>query len=1142
MEGRGRLIIPFCKETHLPMGYTKKNSSNRENLNVYAASESTKKRKDPNPMGKFQGSGSLTEGVNFNLAEPEKELLKWHYRLGHIGMRRVQWLFRQGALSTSERTRRLQQAAAKLDCGPLCTACQYSKQRRKTSPGSTKRTDTNLAGALKIDKMFPGQQVSVDHFYSSSKGRLLNTYGKESDDQKYVGGCIFVDHSSGLIHVELQSHLNSHETLGAKKEFETMSSKYGVVIQEYLSDNGTAFRNQDFLKHLEQFHQTMKHSAVGAHHSNGIAERNIGYVLSISRAMLHHAALHWPDIADVELWPLAVLHAVHVLNRIPRTDTGLSPIELFTRKTWPRTKLQDLHVWGCPAYVLDGTLSDGKKIPRWKPRSDRSIYVGHSPLHSSAIPIVLNLSSGNISPQYHVIFDDWFQTVSATDEDQINFEHDDWYKTFGLTEWQYVQDNDDDMLPPVSMPGYGGVPTREGVQGTQLGPAPPQPSLIGEHEPPVTTLPPTEQLPHPEPEAPHPEDPVPEQVQTPTPMAPIPVETPLPIEHPASPQREKMEYKTDEMESVPTPPSPDKVTITERPNTRSQALPRRSLRTPKPKVFGLLEPDIAYWSSFIELYGTPQPTVSKVKARKDPDLFNWDEAMASDYKQEFLESAQAEIAALAAEGTWIEDLRTNATTRIVPNQWVFRIKRSPDGEVRKFKGRIVIRGDLQNYEGETYSPVASWSTVRLAVVMCLKLNWKLICIDFSSAFVQSPLPEDDPVWMHSPRGFACSKGASHVLRLKKSLYGMCQSPVLWFKFISKAFKELGLTQSEHDACLWYGKDLILVQYVDDCGIGAPSMKIIDEFVSNLKKKGLKLTQEGSFTEFLGIKFERNKDESFKLTQKGLITKILEATSMTDCNPNSLPAARNALGADKEGETYHESWNYRAIVGMLLYLSTNSRPDISFAVSQVARFSSDPKKSHATALKTIIRYLKKTIDQGMIIHPTRKFIMDLYVDADFCGLFKQEDDRDPNVARSRMGYIILFCGCPLIWKTSLMQHITQSTTEAEYSALTSALRVFLPLKLIVEELILKTSSIDLEGATVHATVFEDNQSALYLATNQRITNRTKYFLAKWHWFWTAYNEKQFRILKCPTELMRADYFTKSLAKEPFERNRLAVQGW
>lgn len=298
-----------------------------------------------------------------------------------------------------------------------------------------KRNDTTNFGALKKDKMFPGQQVSVDHFFSSSKGRLIHTYGEEAESQKYMGGCIFVDHSSGLIHVELQTHLNSHETLGSKKEFETMCSTYGVMVQEYLSDNGTAFRNEEFAKHLGEFHQTMKHAAVGAHHGNGIAERNIGYVLSISRAMLHHAALHWPNVADVELWPMVVLHAVFILNRIPREDTGLSPLELFTRRTWPRTKLQDLHVWGCPAYVLDGTLSDGKKIPRWKPRSARAVYVGHSLVHASSIPLVLNLSSGNISPQYHVIFDDWFQTVGSSERDQPNFEHDDWYKTFGLSEW-----------------------------------------------------------------------------------------------------------------------------------------------------------------------------------------------------------------------------------------------------------------------------------------------------------------------------------------------------------------------------------------------------------------------------------------------------------------------------------------------------------------------------------------------------------------------------------------------------------------------------------------------------------------------------------------------------------------------------------
>jgi hypothetical protein len=1135
--GRGKIRVKYCDQTDLPMGYADTNMPSHE---VNSTTHHKPVDRNRNPLEKLPGTASLTEGVNFNLAEPEKEILKWHYRLGHIGMRRIQWLFRQNVLNTSERTRRLQLAASKLSCGPMCTACQYAKQRRKTTPGSVKRTDKNNTGALKVDKMFPGDEVSVDHFFSSAKGRLLHTYGKESEDKKYMGGCIMVDHSSGLIHVELQTHLNSHETLNSKKEFENMCSKHGVVVKEYLSDNGKAFRNAEFTAHLEQFHQTMKHAAVGAHHHNGIAERNIGYVLSIARAMLHHAALHWPDVADVELWPLAVLHAVYVLNRIPREDTGLSPLELFTRKTWPRAKLQELHVWGCPVYVLDGTLSDGKKLPRWQPRSSRSIYMGHSPVHSSAIPLVMNLSTGKLSPQYHVVFDDWFQTVGTSDAEHPNFEHDDWYKTFGLTEWQYIQEEDETgiKIPVMSLPDNHHTP-----------------SLVMSNDPSPSMLPSTastsvdsgpkvgESVPVGATGEVPPGDPVPDEPARATPLptvppspSPIPqVETSLSSPTDASSQREK---------AASEPVKEENHNVITRPQTRSQTAPtlRRSPRTPKPKAFGLRGPDIEYWESFMANYGTPSPTVNKAKANKDPDLFTWDEAMSSEYKSQFLEAAHAEIESLMQEGTWFEDLRTNATKRIIPCQWVFRIKRSPDGEIKKFKARIVVRGDLQDYSGETYSPVVSWSAVRLALVMCLKLNWNMICIDFSSAFVQSALPDDEPVWMHPPRGFSCSKGSTHVLKLNKSLYGLVQAPRLWGDYISKAFGELGLVQSAHDSCLWYGKDIILVQYVDDCGIGAPNMEIINDFVNKLKKKGLKLTQEGSFTEFLGIKFERNKNKSFKLSQKGLINKILQAASMEDCNPNSLPAHRNALGSDNEGEPYQETWNYRAIVGMLLYLSGNSRPDIALAVSAVARFSNSPKKSHATAVKTILRYLKKTMNDGMTITPTENYKLDLYVDADFCGLFKQEDERDPNVARSRMGYIILLCGCPLIWKTSLMSHITQSTTEAEYSALTTAMRTFLPLKLMVEEMIMKTRNTALEGAMVHATVFEDNQSAFYLATNQRITNRTKYFLAKWHWFWESYKQKLFDIVKCPTQEMLADYFTKSLSKELFEKNRVAVQGW
>ena len=102
-----------------------------------------------------------------------------------------------------------------------------------------------------------------------------------------------------------------------------------------------------------------------------------------------------------------------------------------------------------------------------------------------------------------------------------------------------------------------------------------------------------------------------------------------------------------------------------------------------------------------------------------------------------------------------------------------------------------------------------------------------------------------------------------------------------------------------------------------------------------------------------------------MTQPGLIKKIIAATGMEDCNPNWFPASPMALGSDEDGEPMTEIWGYSSIVGMMLYLSTNTRPDITFAVSQVARFSHTPKQSHAAAVKTIVRYLAHTICHGTI---------------------------------------------------------------------------------------------------------------------------------------------------------------------------------
>jgi hypothetical protein len=191
----------------------------------------------------------------------------------------------------------------------------------------------------------------------------------------------------------------------------------------------------------------------------------------------------------------------------------------------------------------------------------------------------------------------------------------------------------------------------------------------------------------------------------------------------------------------------------------------------------------------------------------------------------------------------------------------------------------------------------------------------------------------------------------------------------------------------------------------------------------------------------------------------------------------------------------EPWHYTSVIGMLLYLSTNTRPDISFAVNQVGRFSSNPKQFHATAVKTIVRYLAGTVDKGMILKQRGDLKLEMHCDADFAGPYKRDPDRSIDSARSRTCFVIKLSSCPLVWKSQLQTEISFSTLEAEYSALSHALRILLPLKRmlvgVAEELGLPREV----QATIMAEVFEDNQGCLALATNHRLTSRTKYFHVK-----------------------------------------------
>jgi len=135
---------------------------------------------------------------NINLSPAQKELLRWHHRLGHVGFDRVKFLLRSGALATSTAARRLHRLAAKVDV-PKCGAYQYAKQRVRLSPGKKSAIVTDRAGVIRKNNLLPGQEVSVDHFVCSEKGRLFTSRGKTADKDMYADGCIFVDHSCFIL-------------------------------------------------------------------------------------------------------------------------------------------------------------------------------------------------------------------------------------------------------------------------------------------------------------------------------------------------------------------------------------------------------------------------------------------------------------------------------------------------------------------------------------------------------------------------------------------------------------------------------------------------------------------------------------------------------------------------------------------------------------------------------------------------------------------------------------------------------------------------------------------------------------------------------------------------------------------------------
>ncbi|KAM0029928.1 putative RNA-directed DNA polymerase [Helianthus debilis subsp. tardiflorus] len=446
------------------------------------------------------------------------------------------------------------------------------------------------------------------------------------------------------------------------------------------------------------------------------------------------------------------------------------------------------------------------------------------------------------------------------------------------------------------------------------------------------------------------------------------------------------------------------------------------------------------------------------------DSENWKDAM------------EIEMEALLRNKTW-EKCVLPPGKKTVGCRWVFTIKHKPDGSIERYKARLVAKGYTQTYGidySETFSPVAKIDTIRVLFSIAANEGWPLHQFDVKNAFLHGELKEE--VYMEAPPGFTTDFKTREVCRLKKTLYGLKQSPRAWFGRFTLAMKRYGFQQSNSDHTLFLkrrGKLVTcLIIYVDDMIITGNDKEEMEKLKTNLFTE-FEMKDLGRLKYFLGIEVLRSKHGIF-ICQKKYILDLLAEIGMIDCKPTDTPIMTNQKLYMEEGAELADKERYQRLVGKLIYLS-HTRPDIAYAVGVVSQFMHQPQVAHMDAVWRIIRYLKGTAGHGVLFQPNKHLRIQAYTDADWAG--------DKGDRKSTSGYFTLVGGNLVTWRSKKQKVVALSSAEAEFRGIARGLAEVLWIRKLLTEI----GFPQLEASTIMC----DNEAAIQISENPGQHDRTKH---------------------------------------------------
>jgi hypothetical protein len=482
------------------------------------------------------------------------------------------------------------------------------------------------------------------------------------------------------------------------------------------------------------------------------------------------------------------------------------------------------------------------------------------------------------------------------------------------------------------------------------------------------------------------------------------------------------------------------------------------------------------------------------------------------------EAMNEEMKALQKNSTWeVVDLPKGKIP--VGCRWVFTIKYKADGTIERCKARLVAKGYTQTYGidyMETFSPVAKINTVRILLSLAVNLDWPLHQFDVKNAFLQGTLQEE--VYMELPPGCKQqTEGNKQVCRLRKSLYGLKQSPRAWFERFTNFMKTVGYTQSNSDHTLFLKHNekqiTALIVYVDDMIVTgndpAEKKRLQQHLAREFEMKDL-----GELKYFLGIEVSRSKKGIF-LSQRKYALDLLSETGMTACSPASTPMEENLKLHGNSNQVPTNKERYQRLVGRLMYLA-HTRPNLAYALSVVSQFMHSPSEEHMNVVIRILRYLKSSPGKGILFTKGHNLDIHGYIDVDWAGSIQ---DR-----RSTSGYFTFVGGNLVTWRSKKQEVVARSSAEAEYRGMAKA---------ICELLWIRNLMLDLQIKPVNPMkLYCDNKAACDIAHNPVQHDRTKHVEVDRYFIKEKLEEKLIEVPHVRSQDQLADVLTKALSNQTF----------